>query len=217
MSDIFNEVDEEVRRDQFKRLWERHGHLFLILAVLIVAGVGGWRGYQYWQGKAAAAAGSQFEAAMVLSDEGKRDAAEAAFAKLSSDGPAGYQTLSRFRVAAEVAQRDPKAGIKQFDAIAADTGVSQTLRDLAALRSGFLLVDTGSYGELKQRLESLTDGSRTFRHSAREMLALSAWRAGNGNEARHWIDMIMTDPETPAAARSHMDMLLAVTATDNKG
>ena len=48
MSDIFDEVDEEVRREQFKKLWERYGNLFVALAVLIVAAVGGWRGCEYW-------------------------------------------------------------------------------------------------------------------------------------------------------------------------
>jgi len=46
VSDIFREVDEEVRRDQFKKLWERYGIFFIALAVLFVAAVGGWRGYQ---------------------------------------------------------------------------------------------------------------------------------------------------------------------------
>ena len=46
VSDIFDEVDEEVRREQFKKLWDRYGTLFVALAVLIVVAVGGWRGYQ---------------------------------------------------------------------------------------------------------------------------------------------------------------------------
>ncbi len=46
MSDIFREVDEEVRREQLKKLWERYSILIVAVAVLIVAGVGGWRGYE---------------------------------------------------------------------------------------------------------------------------------------------------------------------------
>ena len=45
MADIFQEVDEEVRREQLKKLWERYGNLIIAACVLVVVGVGAWRGY----------------------------------------------------------------------------------------------------------------------------------------------------------------------------
>ena len=72
MADIFHEVDEEVRRERLKKLWDRYSLYFIALAVLIVAGIGGWRGYEYWVAKKAAAAGAEFEAAVTLSEEGKQ-------------------------------------------------------------------------------------------------------------------------------------------------
>ena len=51
MADIFHEVDEEVRREQLKKLWDRYSIYLIALAVLIVAGVSGWRGYEYWDGQ----------------------------------------------------------------------------------------------------------------------------------------------------------------------
>ena len=66
MADIFHEVDEEVRRERLKKLWDRYSIYLIGLAVLIVAGIGAWRGYEYWVAKKAAAAGAAFEAAMKL-------------------------------------------------------------------------------------------------------------------------------------------------------
>ena len=51
MSDIFQEVDEEVRREQLKRLWERYGTLLIASCILVIAGVGAWRGYEWWEAK----------------------------------------------------------------------------------------------------------------------------------------------------------------------
>ena len=56
VADIFHEVDEEVRRDQLKKLWDRYSIYLIAAAVLIVAGIGAWRGYEYWVAKQAAAA-----------------------------------------------------------------------------------------------------------------------------------------------------------------
>ena len=38
VSDIFHEVDEEVRREQLKKLWDRYGIYLIALAVLVVVG-----------------------------------------------------------------------------------------------------------------------------------------------------------------------------------
>ena len=46
MADIFHEVDEEVRRERLQKLWDRYSIYLIALAVLIVAGIGAWRGYE---------------------------------------------------------------------------------------------------------------------------------------------------------------------------
>ena len=54
MADIFREVDEDLKREQFKRLWDRFGIYAIIAAVLVVALTGGWRGYLAWEQSRAA-------------------------------------------------------------------------------------------------------------------------------------------------------------------
>jgi hypothetical protein len=217
VTDIFNEVDEEVRREQLKRLWERYGIYLLALCILIVVGVGAWRGYEWWQGQQAAQSGAAFEQAVDLAQSGKHQQAEAAFAKLAADGTAGYRVLARLREAAELAPTDRAAAVKAYDDIAGDKNSGQVIQDLATVRAGYLLVDTAPYSELVARLEPLTANDRTFRHTAREILALSAWKAGDMTAARKWTDMIMADPQTPAAARSRAQVLSELIAASNKG
>ena len=119
MADIFHEVDEEVRREQLKKLWERYSIYLIAAAVLLVAGIGAWRGYEYWVAKKAAAAGAAFEAALTLSSDAKYAEAEAAFAKLAADAPSGYRLLSRMRAAAALSQVKPAEAIKAFDELSA--------------------------------------------------------------------------------------------------
>ena len=137
MSDIFQEVDEEVRREQLKKLWERYGTYIIAACILVIVAVGGWRGYQWWEAKRAAETGAAFEQAVTLAESGKRQEAEAAFAKLATDGTAGYRVLARLREAAELGQTDRKAAVKAYDEIAADKSVGTVMQDLAALRSGY--------------------------------------------------------------------------------
>ncbi len=210
MSELFDEVDEEVRREQLKKLWDRYSIFIIAAALLIIAAVGAWRGYQYLEAQKAAEAGAAFDAAIELSEQGKHSEAEAAFDKLATSAPSGYRTLARLRAAGEVATRDPKAGAKLYDEIAADRSIGAVQQDLARVRAAALLLDTESYPNMLQRLEAAAKPDATFRHTARELLALSAWRANDTTAARQWLDMIANDGETPSAMRQRAEALQAL-------
>ena len=210
MSELFDEVDEDVRREQLKKLWDKYSIYFIALMVLVVAAVGGWRGYQYLEAKKAAEAGAAFEKAVELSEQDKHTEAEAAFTDLAAKAPSGYRTLARLRAAAEAAARDPKAAAKIYDDIAADRGVGSEWQDLAKLRAAGLLLDSAGYADMQQRLEASATPKSTFRHSAREMLALSAWRNNDMTAARKWLDAIAEDGETPPGLRSRAEALQAL-------
>ena len=185
MSELFDEVDEEVRREQLKKLWDQYSIYIVAGALLIIAGVGGWRGYQYLEAKKAAEAGAAFDKAVELSEQNKHAEAEAAFADLAAKAPSGYRMLARLRAAAEVASRDPQAAAKMYDDIAADRSVGAEQQELARVRAAGLLLDNGELSRTCwQRLESSTAPEATFRHTARELLALSAWRASDTAAAR---------------------------------
>ena len=216
MSDIFREIDEEVRREQLMKLWERYGTWLIAACVVVILAVAGWRIYEWQQNEKAAAAGAKFEAAVALANEGKTNEAEEAFARIAGDGTASYRVLAKLREAGEQARQDPKAAVAAYDQLAADGSIGQVFQDLAALRAGTLLVDTASYADLKQRLEPLTAPNRAFRHSARITLALSAWRANDIAAMRQWSDMILADAETPSGARGQAQMLLALADSEKK-
>ena len=67
MADIFNEIDEDLRRERAKKIWEKYGNLIIAAAVLVVLIVAGWRAYEYYMQQQAEAAGEKFQDAVVLS------------------------------------------------------------------------------------------------------------------------------------------------------
>jgi len=210
VSELFDEVNEDVRRDQLKRIWDQYSIFIVAGALLIIAAVGGWRGYQYLEAKKAVVAGAAFDQAAELSDQGKHSEAEAAFSKLAATAPSGYRMLARLRTAAEVASHDPQAAAKMYDDIAADRSVGASERALATVRAAGLLLDTATYPAMLQRLEAAAAAGATFRHTARELLALSAWRTSDTTAARKWLDLIANDGETPSGLRSRAEALQAL-------
>ena len=210
MSELFDEVDEEVRREQLKKLWDQYSIFIVAGALLIIAAVGGWRGYEYLEGKKAAEAGAAFDKAVEFSEQNKHSEAEAAFNDLAAKAPSGYRMLARLRAAAEAANRDPQAAAKMYDEIAADRSVGAPEQDLAKIRAAGLLLESASYPNMLARLEPATAPGATFRHTARELLALSALRANDTTAARRWLDVIAGDGETPPSLRSRAEAMQAL-------
>ena len=210
MSELFDEVDEDVRRDQLKKLWDQYSIFIIAGALLIIVAVGGWRGYQYLEAKKAAEAGAAFDKAVELAEANKPAEAEAAFTNLAATAPSGYRILSRLRAAAEVASRDPQAAEKLYDSISADRSVGTSEQELARIRAAGLLLETSTYPDMLARLESAAAAGATFRHSARELLALSAWRANDTTATRRWLDLIANDGQTPQGLRSRAESLQAL-------
>ncbi len=210
-SSFLREVDEAVRQDALKRLWDRYGLLAVLAAVLIVAGVAGYKGWGYWRVQQAAEAGARFTGALSLSEEGKTGDAVTAFKELAEDGPGGYRLLSRFQLAAADAEAGRTAeAVKTYDALAADSGLGEVLQGLAQVRAALLLVDEASLADMKGRLEALADGIGPWRHSARELLGLAAYRTGDTEAAERYFTRAAVDPGVPPNLRRRAEMMLAL-------
>ena len=221
MSDVFREVDEEVRRDRAAEYWKKHGNLLIGITILIVGAVGGWRFYDTYRFNQRAAAGAGFESAIAALGSGKPEALNELTA-LAAKKDGAYPILARFRLASEIAAKADddtkrKDAISAFDALASDATLSAEWRDLARLRAGFVLVDSGSFADVDQRLSPLVTASGNFRHSAREGIALSAWRNGDNAKALDALQAIILDADTPSALRQRAELLLAVVRSGANG
>lgn len=209
MADIFDEVEEDLRRAKAEALWQKYWPVIVGTALAVVLVVGGWRFYDYLQAQRSAAAGAKFEAALRLSRTSAQDA-EGQFSALAAEAPSGYRILARFRHATELAARDKAEAVRILDALGADAGIGTLLQDLAQLRAAYLLVDTAPAADLVRRAEPLAGADRPFRHSAREILALAALKAGDRATAERWIKAIQDDRESPQGVRGRADLMSTV-------
>jgi hypothetical protein len=212
MTDIFREIDEEVRRERYMRLWERYGVYVVGAALLLVIGVGAWRAWEWYAAREAAQSGARFQEALQLANNEKGAEALAILNEMKDDAAAGYRVLVRFRAAGELAGKDPQAAVAAFDAIAADTSLAPALRDIARIHAGYILVDTASVAEIRQRMEPLTVEGQPFRYSAQELIGLAHYRAGEYEAAGKVFASLLGDPNVPPSMRQRMQMMNALIA-----
>lgn len=210
MSDesLFREVDEEVRQDQFKKLWAQYGSYFTALAVVVVLGVAGYKGWEYWQVTQAHSAATIFADGVRKLQDGKTADAEAAFAAMNHPGYAKLAELRR--AAALVAAGKTDEGVAVYDKMANDAANEQSLRDLARLRAGYALTDKLVPAELISRLGSFDNETNPWRGPAREIFALAAYRTGDYAMADRYLNAIISDQGVSLELRQRAQMLLEV-------
>jgi hypothetical protein len=209
---LLREIDEDLKREQWQKLWKAYGRYAVgavVVVVVIVLGFVGWREYHtqeladdgltYWKADRQAAFGDY------------RAAAEG-FESLVQSGSGGYPELAGLREAAALAQAgDRESALELYDRIAAEAGSGSALGELAKLYAAMLLVDTGDPRQVEERLAPLAQEGAPWRFSARELQGLLALRTGDLEKARTIFDALANDPDTPTTLRNRAAELLAVT------
>jgi hypothetical protein len=223
MSDIFREVDEDLRRDQLTALWKRYGSVLIGLAVLIVAATAGYVGWRAWNN-----ARMEAQTDLLLEAFAQADPAvaggeqvpdpQAALTALAAAAPnlrpdaAALARLYEASLRSRAGQGE--AAIAIYDALAADGRVDRLTRDLALLLSVQTQASAGDAAALSARLRPLLVPGNPWRTSATEMQALLALRMGDAAQAGALFQTLAQDSEAPAAMRARAAEMAALYATN---
>lgn len=212
MPDIFDEVEEDLRADRAKRLAQKWGGIALGVALLALAGVGGWQAWRWNETRQATAAAATYLTLHRASEVEGADLATAAngFAALGRESPAGYRTLARLRAAALKAETgDLPAALALWTEVASDRDADPLYRDLATLLGVTHAIDSGDPAQLAARLAPLTADGNPWRASAREAQALLAIRRGAPEEARRILEALVADAAAPQGVRERAQRVAA--------
>ena len=212
MSDVFQEVEEEYRRQQLSKFWEKYRVPAVGAAAALVLGVAGYQGWTYWHGKQVEKSSRELEAVgeLIRKDEkAEKDAADR-LAKLGKEGSGGYPVLAKFQEAGMRAElRDFKAAVAIYDDIVR-TNKEPLFRDFAAIRAGVLLSESEPLDKLKARLEPVANGKGPWAMSGKELLAYVTWQAGKTDEALKIYDEIVKSEDAPNGTKRRAVEMTAV-------
>jgi hypothetical protein len=213
LTDLFREIEDDIRRDQLNRLWEKYGIYVVGLAAAILIAASIIVGWNAWQRSRNEAASAAYNA--LLAKVGTEKSAKVAeeFGKFAESAPSGYAALASLRQAGALVDiGDAKGAIAVYDKLADSSSAPDVLRDMARIKSALLQTDQLSYDDLKARLTSLDNPENAWRNSAREIMGLAAWKAGKYTEAEAYFAAIIGDSEASAGLRDRAHVMEAVIA-----
>jgi hypothetical protein len=198
VSDIFHEVEEEVRRERYEQLWKEYGDYVIAAAAFLIIAVAGWQLWRTYEQREQLRASAQYAAAMQLLQSGQSPAAAQAFGKLAGDAPGGYAKAARLEEAGALlaAGRTPDA-IKLYTEVA--SGNDELLAGVARIRLAWATVDSTTRDQLQSQLATLLDPGSAWNPMAREILAYSDLRDGATAKALAEYKSLAADKNAPQA------------------
>lgn len=211
MSDIFQEVEEELRHENYAKLWQRYGKHAVAAAVLLVAVVAGYQIWRYYDDQGRLDQSNRFAAAMDLAAEGQSEAASAKLAEISDPSAKGYGMLAAFAEARLLAEGgETAAAVAIWDRIAANSGAGETFQAIATLLAVMYQLDSADPAELESRLAPLLEDGHGYRASALELSALLALRRDDKDRAREQLQELSQDVFAPGGVRLRAEQLLSL-------
>jgi hypothetical protein len=202
VSDIFREIDEELRRDNLLKLWSRYRRYLIALAVLVVMAAGSivaWRDHQLSERRAQSA---RYASALSLAREGKDADAARVFAAIAQEG-GGYATLASFEEAEYLAKSgDLKGAVAVYDRIASTSGLDPSFRELATMLSIMHGMSGAEPQSIVDRLAPLTASGNPWRPTALELTAAAKLASGDKDGALGVYKTLADDLTAPQGVRA---------------
>jgi hypothetical protein len=197
LSDIFREVEEDVRREKLEKFWKAYGiHVMALLALVLI----GVAGFELWQRHETTLREKDSQAFVAVQRITNAQAAAQAFAALSQTAHGGYGVLAKMEQAnGMAAMGQNEQAITLYKQIAdSDHG---EVGAAARVRAGWAMAETASSADLQSLLQPLLDPGSPWRQMAQEILAYSDYRHGKMLVASGEFAKLAADPGSPDGLR----------------
>lgn len=204
MSDLFEEVEEQLRSDRYRALARRGLPWVLALAALaLIVALGIW-GWQQYQVQTTDKASAQYADGLTAQAQGDTAKAISLFGEVAKSPNKAYSALALMQLGgAKMVSGQPadtKAAVALFDQAAA-AAPNDVIGDAARLKSAFAILDTAPFVEVEGRLQPLMKDGHPYRVQAREALAFAKLMKGDSAGARADFVVITGTLEAPEGAR----------------
>jgi hypothetical protein len=212
VSDIFREVEEEVRQERLQKWWKKYGNYVVAGVSILVIGVAGWKLWERYDLQQRMKASGQLESAAAMSAAGQADLAAQAYAQIAKKAPSGYALVAQLSQADELlASGRTNDAVALYMKIAGQdkAGIGQVARMRAAWAQG----DKLTTEELKTLLAPLNDGKSEWRFMARELLAYRALHDNNTDAAGKEFAALSADKTAPASLRQRAEAMATLIRT----
>lgn len=210
MTDAFEEVEEDIRRERLMSFFKKWGPWILGALALVLAGVAAWGWYQDHSRGQAAEIAAAVNAAQEQAQNGDLSGAASALAAAAGRASGDQRALVLMQHADVLVQnQDLPGALKSMEAAAVEAR-SPLIKDAATLKAAYLAADGEALAAIEARVKPLIDARGPYSSMARELVAMEALEAGDDTRARTEFEFLRFDLEAPETVRQRAEAGLAL-------
>lgn len=207
MSDIFEEVEEEVRKDKLGELWRRFGWIVWLTALAIVGFVAfsEWRSAQLDNQNRARVA--ELDSALAALEDGNYGAAQAQLQAIVDADTRLSPLAANLLAQARLEGGGDRDGAAQALAEVANAD-GQAYQQLALLKSVYLRAESMTLADMEAELRALIATESQLGALAEELVAAKAFSEGDFVRARRDYNRLMIAANAPAGLQQRARIAL---------
>lgn len=211
LTDSFiQEVDEDVKNDNLKELWNRYGLFVIAVVVLAVSAAVSFDKLQAWQMLRNQNRTEAYMTATKLQDNAEETIA--ALQKISQDNQGIFSDFAKLQIANVLLEENKQEeALAALEKLAGEKQVNSEVKNIALVKLATYRVDTASYDELKELLQPVLVEGNSWMPLAQDLLAMSAIKSGDLENARSIYENILKIKDLPEDFRAKIqDMLSSI-------
>ena len=212
MSDIFQEVDKELREEKYKTIWAKYKYYIIGILIIFIFGVGFNSFWKQYASNEINDRSSRFFAAMELAQEDKTSSILMLQEFISKEKKSAeyHVMIAGFAEAAiRRSEKDFSGALKIYDEIS-NNNISVFYKDFANLSSSEMLIALKNISEAKIRLEELSSSSSELKFIAKEYLGYILINDGNLSKAKDIFESLAEEASVSSNMKNRSKEILSI-------
>ncbi len=197
MSELFREIEEDIKREHYEKIWQKYGRLAMYASVVIIIATAGFVTWNNYTNNKAEQVTSKLLRAIELADKKEYKEAIPIFSSLADDDSSPYYPIAMLKKA----QAQEQSG--DMD------GAQKTYKQLSGHSGIFADLVLASKVDTESKL-----APTSFNYSFIEKKAWQELASGNKQAAIGHFSSLFEDEKTPRSLASRAEEVLRVIAPE---
>ncbi len=215
---FIREIDEELKNEKLKKIWDKYGLFIIIFVVLAVSAAVSFETFKAWNEKRNQEFSDTYAYALNLQNQGRYAEAMEVLDKLQKSKKAVYSDIAEIQMAnIMMEQNKVEEAIAILENVVKDKDFNPQMKQIAIIKLASYKLDYAPSEEIQSMLAPLVRENGVWTNIAKEMLAMLAVRDGDLDRAKTLYQEISVAANTPETLKARaQDMLNVIEETQSK-
>ena len=211
MANIFNEVDEDIRKERYKKLWSRYGKYLigLVISIILIYSIN-----QYLVSKNIADNKKLLDVYFAAAEDIEKNQLEIAYENLNkiyNDKNNTLAAFSAFKLSETYLENNNKIdSIAVLENIFSNNSLETIYRELALYKYIMINFDVLDINDIESKVSIINDKESQLKPYFEELLGIKYITIGNKSKASFIFDELSSSENTPFDLKVRLEKLIQI-------